>query len=59
MNTTMQQKTFITLSENATKTAKISSDHSQVKALFNEACKLFNYPRVAIIARTNTCEQLL
>ena len=54
VNTTMQQKASITLSENATKTAKTSWDHSCVKALFTEACKQFNYPYVPIIAHTNT-----
>ena len=28
------------------------------KSFFTEACKKFNYPRVAIIAHTDTCEQL-
>ena len=39
VNATMQQKTYITLSENANKTAKNSLDHSCVKALFTEACR--------------------
>ena len=38
-NTTMQQKAYMTLSENNTKTAKTSSDHSCVKAMFTEAYK--------------------
>ena len=39
MNSTIQQKTYIKLSENATKTAKNSLDQSCVEALFTEACK--------------------
>ena len=59
VNTTMQQKTYITLSENATKTAKNSFDHSWVKALLTEARKYFSYPCVVIIAHTNNCEHWL